>query len=122
MIEGGCFCGNIRFVIDESSDGDYLVANCHCKMCRKISAAPFVTWLVIPKTAFQYVSGTPKLLRSSEQGTRHFCADCGTPLLFTTTKRADKFDITTGSLDDPDRFVPTHEVHEESRLTWVHLK
>lgn len=121
MIEGGCFCGNIRFAIDEKNAGDYLVANCHCTMCRKTSAAPFVTWIVVPQTAFHYLSGTVKILQSSKKGARHFCPDCGTPMAFLTTDRPDKIDITTGSLDDPNRFVPTVNVHEESKLSWVHL-
>lgn len=121
MIEGGCFCGRIRFTVTEKADGDYLVANCHCSMCRRTSAAPFVTWLIVPRTAFTYTAGTPKLLQSSAKGTRHFCPDCGTPLLFATTERPDNYDLTTGSLDNPNRFVPTLNVHEESRLTWLHL-
>ena len=44
-IEGGCFCGAIRYEIDE---GKHVVANCHCTLCRKTSAAPFVTWMVVP--------------------------------------------------------------------------
>ena len=45
MIEGGCFCKRIRYAID---DGEYLTANCHCTMCRRVHAAPYVTWLVVP--------------------------------------------------------------------------
>ncbi|MSR11026.1 MAG: GFA family protein [Gammaproteobacteria bacterium] len=122
MIEGGCFCGNIRFTIAEKPQGDYLVANCHCSMCRKTSAAPFVTYLVIPKAAFQYKTGTPKILQSSDKSSRQFCPDCGTHLLFATTDRPNNFDITTGSLDEPNRFTPTVNVHEESKLTWLHLQ
>ena len=122
MIEGGCFCGKIRFSIDENPSGDYLVANCHCTICRKTSAAPFVTWLVIPKAALHYRSGTPKILKSSAKGTRHFCADCGTPLLFYTTERPHNYDITTGCLDNPEQFVPSVDIHEESQLSWLRLK
>lgn len=45
MIEGGRFCRRIRYAID---DGTYTAANCHCTMCRRIHAAPYVTWLVVP--------------------------------------------------------------------------
>ncbi len=121
MIEGGCFCGAIRFAIEEKAEGNYLVANCHCTICRRTSAAPFVTWLIVPVSKFRYQSGTPKYLQSSAKGTRHFCPDCGTPLAFLTTERPHNIDITTGSLDDPDRFVPTLDVHGESKLHWVHL-
>lgn len=116
MIEGGCFCKKIRYAID---DGDYPVANCHCSMCRKTSAAPFVTWVVVPSAAFRYTRGTPKTLQSSAEGTRYFCADCGTPLMFRTRRRPDDIDVTTGSLDNPDDFVPTVAVHEESKLAWL---
>lgn len=121
MIEGGCFCGAIRFAIEEKAEGTYLVANCHCTICRKTSAAPFVTWLIVPVSKFSYQSGTPKYLQSSAKGTRHFCPDCGTPLAFLTTERPHNIDITTGSLDDPNRFIPTLDVHEESKLHWVLL-
>ena len=99
--EGGCFCGNLRYRIDDDSDWVNRVANCHCSMCRRTSAAAYVTWMVVPKDAFTYTRGEPALLKSSEHATRHFCADCGTPLLFFEKDRPDTFDVTVGSLDTP---------------------
>ena len=116
MIEGGCFCGNIRYAIEE---GEYLVVNCHCTMCRKTSAAAFVTWLVVTPDSFKYVQGTPAILKSSLQGTRHFCPDCGTPLTFQSTDRVTDIDVTTGSLDEPNNYIPRAAVHEESKLKWL---
>ncbi|PCJ22027.1 MAG: aldehyde-activating protein [SAR86 cluster bacterium] len=117
-MQGGCFCGNIRY---EIGDGEYLVANCHCTMCRKTSAAPFVTWVVVPTESFRYIQGSAKLLQSSDKGRRYFCEECGTPLVFLAEERPTVIDITTGSLDDPERYIPTKDVHEESRLKWLHL-
>ena len=77
-IEGGCFCGAIRYRI---ANGDYPSVNCHCSMCRRTSAAPFVTWLVVPNERLEYTRGQPKVLESSDHGTRFFCADCGTPIM-----------------------------------------
>jgi hypothetical protein len=116
MIEGGCFCGNLRYQID---DGDYLVANCHCTMCRRTSAAPFVTWMVVPTGAFRYAQGEPRVLNSSDIGTRYFCPDCGTPVACMISKRPDEIDITTGSLDDPAAYPPTVAVHEDTKLSWL---
>ncbi len=109
-------CGKIRYAID---DGQYLVANCHCSMCRKTNAAPFVTWIVVPSASFRYLRGEAKTHESSAEGTRYFCAACGTPLAFRTRRRPDDIDVTTGSLDHPNDFVPTVAVHEESKLTWL---
>ena len=116
MIEGGCYCKNIRYQIE---DGEYLVANCHCTICRRTSAAPFVTWLVVPKQAFAYIRGRPKNLISSPLGSRDFCADCGTPLLFRSIERTENLDITIGSLDEPEKYIPTVAVHEDSKLCWL---
>lgn len=117
MIEGGCFCGKVRYAINQ---GEYLVANCHCTMCRKTSAAPFVTWTVVPSQAFSYTKGTPKTLVSSAKGTRYFCGDCGTPLTCVIHARPDEIDVTTGSLDNPSAFIPSVAVHEDTKLSWLH--
>ncbi len=116
MLTGGCFCGAIRYAVD---DGRYLTANCHCSMCRRTSAAPFVTWVVVPKTAFRYTQGSAKSLRSSATGTRYFCADCGTPIACELESQKNDIDITAGSFDDPDAFVPRLAVHEDTKLSWL---
>ncbi len=116
MIEGGCFCGAIRYQID---DGQYLTANCHCTMCRKTSAAPFVTWLVVPTGSFHYSKGKPEVLNSSDTGTRYFCSRCGTPVACVNSAHPDNIDITTGSLDAPEDYAPTVAVFEDTKLPWL---
>ena len=117
MPTGGCFCGAIRYHLEP---GDHLVANCHCTMCRRTSGAPFVTWVIAPRTAFHYEQGTPQTLNSSPGAVREFCGSCGTPLTFKTTRRAENIDVTTCSFDDPDSLPPSIAVHEESKLHWLH--
>ena len=116
MIHGGCFCNAIRYEID---DGKYLVANCHCSMCRRTSAAPFVTWLVVPAGHFRYLQGTPAELQSSERGKRYFCATCGTPIACINTTHPDFVDVTAGSLDHPELVAPTRAVYEDTKLPWL---
>lgn len=116
MIEGGCFCRRIRYGI---APGQYLSANCHCTLCRRAQAAPFVTWLVVPKGQFQYTSEVPTQLTSSAAGTRYFCSHCGTHVACTNTTHPDIVDVTVGSLDDPAPFPPTMNVFEDSELPWA---
>ena len=116
MIEGGCFCGEIRYALQE---GSYIVANCHCTMCRRTSAAPFVTWLVAPTAKFEYTKGQPRTLQSSDKGTRYFCSTCGTPIACEISERSGEIDITTCSLDNPNDFVPTIAVHKDTKLHWL---
>ena len=123
MITGGCFCGEIRYGID---DGNYTVANCHCGMCRRTSAAAYVTWIVVPVDNFRISDGSFTELKSSDAGTRYFCNQCGTPIACVNTDHPQIIDVTHGSLDDPFVMQPTIEIHTDSRLPWVsdlsHLK
>jgi len=117
MIQGGCFCGAIRYELDPTGG---LIVNCHCTMCRKTSGAPYVTWIIVARDRFKLVAGEPGVLRSSDHGSRRFCTQCGTPITFTTTKRPENVDVTVGSLDDPAPCAPTEDVYIEGKLEWVH--
>ncbi len=114
--EGGCFCGRIRY---RFSDPVTITVNCHCTMCRRTSAAPYVSWLVVPTDQFEYTGQDPAVLNSSEDGTRYFCDRCGTPVVCINAGHPEITDVTLGSLDEPERFTPTRDVYKDTRLSWV---
>ncbi len=113
---GGCFCGAIRY---EISDAPRASVNCHCTMCRRTSAAPFVSWLVVDKAHFRYTRGEPATLKSSTDGTRYFCTGCGTPVVCINASHPEWVDVTLGSLDDPNEFPPDRDVYDDTRLSWL---
>jgi len=117
MIHGGCFCGKIRYEIEE---GAYPAGNCHCTICRRLHAAAYVTWLVVGREQFRYVDEGPTPLESSPHGTRYFCSSCGTQIACVTTASPDIVDVAVGTLDTPERFPPQGAVFEDTRLPWVH--
>lgn len=116
MIEGGCFCKNVRYAID---DGEYLSVDCHCTMCRRIHAAPYVTWIVVPVDKFRYTSGQTHDLKSSENGTRYFCPLCGGHVACVNIEHAEIIDIPIGSLDYPNAMPPSMAVYSDTRLPWL---
>ncbi len=76
---GGCLCGKVRFEIT-LSEPDYNI--CHCDMCRRWGAGPFmavhgrgddVTWLEDEGLAW---------FRSSKWAERGFCSNCGASLFY----------------------------------------
>ena len=113
---GGCFCGAVRYAIEP---GDHRAANCHCTMCRRTSAAPFVAWVMVPKDQFRIVAGAPREFQSSEHGSRGYCADCGTPLICKLDAEPDIVDVTLCSFDDPMVLEPTINVYADTELPWV---
>ena len=116
MIEGGCFCGKVRYQID---DGHYPAGHCHCTMCRRTSGAAYVSWLIVAKEHFRYTGAEPALLESSDHGRRYFCPSCGTPVVCLVDSHPDNVDITVGSLDAPEDITPTFEIHTDTKLDWV---
>ena len=116
QIEGGCFCGSVRYRFPTN---DYRSSNCHCSMCRRISAAPFVSWMVLPLSCFEYTQGAPKELSSSSHGMRYFCKECGTPIACILEEDPKNINITIASLDKPEEFEPKARIYVDDMLDWL---
>ena len=118
MVEGGCFCGFIRYRVTGVPTNE---TNCHCSICRRTSAAAFVSWLTVSASEFRLTAGEPVEFQSSDHGRRTFCPKCGTPLTFCSARSPGEIDVTTCSLDRPELFPPLDHTHAERALPWVAL-
>lgn len=114
-MEGGCFCGAVRYRIDGTLRR---ITSCHCLHCRRTSGAPFVTWVEIEPSQFKIVGGTPSRYLSRPGVTRSCCSRCGTQL---TYELADEIDVTACSLDEPDTLAPEDHVWCERMVPWLRL-
>ena len=56
-IEGGCYCGAVRYVVDGEP---MMKAQCHCRECQYITGGAPNMFMVVPQNAFQYTKGTPR--------------------------------------------------------------
>src|SRR6202166_729514 len=116
--EGGCLCGAIRYrVIGEPLSSGV----CHCPTCRKIAGAPMLPYVTFLAADFQLVKGEPVEFQSSPPVTRSLCGRCGTPLTYRHSKYADRIDVMTCSLDDPEAFPPTLHLWVKYKLSWVKI-
>ena len=115
-VNGGCFCGAIRYAASGECSNTMV---CHCQSCRRVAAAPVVAWVTFPGSGFRFTKGRPKEFKSSAQVERTFCPECGTPLTYRHDSHADAIDIATCSLDEPERFAPTHHSWLSHDLRWV---
>ncbi len=75
---GGCLCGAVRF---SAAPPNSEVGVCHCGMCRRWAAGPF---LAIDCADSLKVENPADMgvYRSSEWAERCFCKKCGTPLFY----------------------------------------
>ena len=80
---------------------------CFCRSCRLASGAPSVGWFVVALAQYTLLSGQLATFRSSAPVVRSFCATCGTPIAYQHADDPDAIELTTATLDEPDRFPPT---------------
>lgn len=118
VAEGGCLCGAIRYRIK----GEPIARSiCHCRSCRLASAAPSVAWVTVALSGYEITAGKPSVYRSSPPVARTFCGRCGSPLTYHHDDDLDTIDVTTVTLDDPERFAPTYELWLQDKLAWETL-
>jgi hypothetical protein len=114
--QGGCLCGAIRYEVRGPAMQTSL---CHCEDCRKASGAPAVAWTFFPQNSLRWTKGTPREIRFAER-IRFFCADCGSPLLFTDPSLPEFTEVNTCTLDDPADFPPGDQCWVVDEIPWMH--
>jgi hypothetical protein len=102
-IEGGCYCGAVRY----RAEGEPMMrVQCHCRECQYIAGGMPNLVMGMPESGFSYTRSSGKPFRRKDLAkpvTREFCAECGTHLL----TRAPGFGavmLKVGTLDDPSVF------------------
>jgi hypothetical protein len=114
--EGGCLCGSVRYRIIGRPRSSSV---CFCRSCRLASGAPSVAWFVVSIDQYTLLSGEPSIFQSSPPVTRSFCTKCGTPLAYQHTDDCNAIELTTATLDDPQRFPPTREIWHSQKVSWA---
>jgi hypothetical protein len=116
VAEGGCLCGAVRYRITGVPRSSSV---CFCRSCRLASGSPSVAWFVVDIGHYELLSGHPAVFQSSPPVTRSFCARCGTPLTYQHADDAGAVELTTATLDDPQRFAPTREIWHSQKISWA---
>lgn len=115
---GHCLCGAIQYEYDGEPSR---VIHCHCESCRRQTASPVATFVIVPKAALRFTRGQPKEFASSPGVHRSFCDTCGSPIYYRTERRPDVIDLYAGTLSDPELVVPRSHVHVDEQLPWFEI-
>jgi len=102
-LEGGCYCGAVRYVAEGEPR---LRAQCHCRACQYFSGGAPNLFMLMPEEGFKYTKGAAKTYKRPDKAdavTREFCAECGTHLM---SRRPGLRPVVVkgGTLDDPSVF------------------
>ena len=118
MRGGHCLCGVVRYDFDGAP---LWQAHCHCESCRRNCSAPFTSYLGVAEDGLRWTGEAPAVYVSSPGVARLFCAACGTPMAYRSTRWPGETHLYAASLDDPTDYVPTRHVHWDEHLPWLHL-
>jgi hypothetical protein len=79
-----------------------------------------VGWTMYPSNAVKVTQGTPKIYKSSENGRRHFCPDCGTGLFYTNeVSLPGLIDIQSATYDNPNAVPAQAHIQVAERIGWM---
>ena len=95
--------------------------NCHCQSCRRASGAAGcrLDHASSARSSQSLGHADHRSFTHRRASSRRFCGVCGTALIYETDKDPTTIDVTSASLDDPNRFPPTAEVWLEDKLAWA---
>jgi len=118
-IEGGCLCGQVRWAARGAPASG---AACHCRHCQQTSGSAFSVIVGVPRAS---VPVTGKLAAYADTGddsgmpvVRHFCPNCGSPILSDVAATPDLLWLKGGSLDQPATAAPQMNIWSERALPW----
>lgn len=116
VLEGGCLCGAVRYRVA----GPVLSSGtCFCRSCRLAAGAQSVAWFVVAADRCAFTAGRMATFGSSSEVTRGFCGRCGTSLAYQHVDARDEIELTTATLDEPQRLPPRHEIWHAHRIPWA---
>ena len=117
---GRCYCGEIRF---EVSAPIGVMANCHCRNCRRANGGAFTTFTPVETDVFRVTRGET-VLRSYATGTgqRFFCGNCGGRLFTRPDVAPHLTNLLVSTLDDEPAHAPALHVNVESKAPWYEIR
>lgn len=115
---GQCLCGKITFTIN---DTDMRVDACHCEICRKWTAGPFLS-ISAGKGATVSFENENEITRysSSQWAERGFCKNCGSTLFYHGLDD-DSYYIAVDLLDDNSEAILVEEIFYDKKPNYYHF-
>ncbi len=119
-LEGGCFCGQIRYRVTGEPVMQLL---CFCDDCLSTAGTDGYAGYMVKSEEFELLQGDPRTFeKTSKEGRpviKHFCGNCGSNLWGVTSFGLTS--ITAGTLDDPNNFHPAKKVFTKNAPHWARI-
>jgi hypothetical protein len=119
MRTGRCYCGAVRYRLDGALGP---AANCHCRFCRRVHGAAFVTAAVVRSANLHLTTGEGAVREyRTREGARYFCERCGGRLFNRPASNPGITMLMLASLDDEPEAGPVVHINVESKAPWYEI-
>jgi len=117
---GGCFCGDVRYSLNEDPSTLYA---CHCTDCQRQTGTSFVLSMWVKEEALALLQGEPRRyeirLTDGRPKRATFCGRCSTRLWGEPTTIQGFLVLRPGTLDDTSWLSPVAHIWTRSAQPWV---
>lgn len=119
-LTGGCLCGAVRYELAVPVSA---IVACYCADCRRATGTAASINARVPASAFRLVRGATRVFaRAADSGRlleRHFCADCGSPILTRHGDDTRQIILKVGSLDRQEGMALAASIWTASAAPWA---
>lgn len=117
-ITGRCLCGRTTYSVDGPAKFGIV---CFCTDCQRATGAGHAPQIGVERATLTVEGPIKNYAQKADSGsdlTFQFCAECGSPLIKTTSRAQEIAFLYAGSLDDPKHFHDPKLVFESSQQAW----
>jgi hypothetical protein len=116
---GRCYCGVVTYELDGELGP---LVNCHCRNCRRVHGAAFVTVSLVRRAGLRFTSGADAVREyRNPEGARYFCGRCGGRLFNRPMSTDELVVLMIASLDSEPEQKPVMHVNVESKAPWYDI-
>jgi hypothetical protein len=119
MQQGGCYCEAIRFEVGSLGP----LVNCHCRSCRRVHGAAFMTVALVATSDLRFLEGETRVREfPSGEGSRFFCSQCGSRLFNRPASNAGITMLLVSTLDTEPEQPPIMHINVGSKAPWHEIR
>jgi len=120
VLKGGCLCGAVRYAIKGEPPAS---AICHCTHCQKAGGSLFSFNLFVDEANYEQQGETMIYEDRGDSGQpsyRHFCGNCGSPIMTKVAMLPGQVLVKAGTLDSKENLrAPDTEIYTDRAARWL---
>ena len=111
-----CYCGRVQL---RAAYGAIGAAHCHCGQCRRLSGAPFSTYVTVGANAYTLSGGEHVVaFAATPNMTRHFCGRCGSHVYTSDRQFPDSVGVSAGAITEQSLVRPESHYFFSDKIEW----